>query len=59
MKEKKLWKASEDEIRALVKKLVKRENNMGKLVGMVMKELKYRADGGEVAKIIKEELVRN
>ncbi len=59
VKEKKLWKASEDEIRALVKKLIKKESNMGKLVGMVMKELKHRADGGEVAKIIKEELVGN
>jgi glutamyl-tRNA(Gln) amidotransferase subunit E len=51
-----LWKADEEEIRNVVKKFIKEERNVGKLIGMVMKDLRHRADGSEVAKIIKEEL---
>jgi len=50
---------SEDEIRNKVKEILAKleeKENLGKIIGLVMKELKGQADGNLVRKIVEEEL---
>lgn len=48
---------SEDEVRVNVERILNKEQgiaNMGQAIGLVMKELKGKADGAVVSKIVKE-----
>jgi len=53
--------ASEDELRALVREAIARTGasspkDMGKVIGVVMPQVKGRADGGTVSRLVKEAL---
>jgi uncharacterized protein YqeY len=53
--------ASEDELRALVREAIARTGasspkDMGKVIGAVMAQVKGRADGGTVSRLVKEAL---
>jgi uncharacterized protein YqeY len=52
-------KMTEEEIRTVVKQKIDQypeEHDFGKVMGIVMAELKGKADGGTVQKIVKEEI---
>lgn len=51
---------SEDEVRAKANEILSGKNlPMGQAIGLVMKELKGKADGGVVSRIVKEQFVNN
>ncbi len=51
-----LLKASESEIRRVVRDCIRKYGKNRKIIGMVMKELKFRADGVEILRMVEEEL---